>query len=230
MSGQTGDIYGLPPSRPDDYDAMRLDVIRRRWDEKAQRWDADLAGCDCHLNEDGAYQRFLEAADAVVTDRAEFCRRQLLVDLGCATGLVLAHFIDRFAEGLGVDISPRMLEMAARRRLPRTRLAVANGFELASQVSKAGAVLSRGILLSHYGPHWAPVLMQQVRRALIPGGFALLDFLNAAARDTYPVNPDNKAYYQAEQMESLGKEAGFQQVTILGEPQRRVLLMLAELS
>jgi SAM-dependent methyltransferase len=223
------EIYGMAPSRSEDYEAMRLDLIRPRWDEKADRWDSDLAARSFHLHEDGAYERFIEAADSIVASRAEFCRRQIVVDLGCATGLVLEHFIARFAEGVGIDISRRMLAVAARRRLPRSRLLEGNGFELCRHEPRAGAVLSRGILLSHYGPRWAAVLLEQVQMSLAAeGGFAVLDFLNAAARDRFPSNPDNKSYYHAEEIASLASQASFRSVRILGEPHRRVLLVLAE--
>ena len=224
------EVYGMEPSRPEDYDAARLEVIGRRWDQKAERWDADLADERFHLNEDGAYRRFLATADEIVARRAEFCRERLLVDLGCGTGLVLAHFLDRFSGGLGIDISRQMLAVAARRRLPSTRLVAANCFELARHVSGAGAVLSRGVLLSHYGPRWAPVLFDEIRRALVPdGGLALLDFLNATARDSYPSNPDNKTYYSSDQIQWLGQQAGFRRTCILGDSQRRVLLALLEM-
>jgi SAM-dependent methyltransferase len=219
----------MEPSRASDYEAARLDLIRARWDRKAERWDADLADDGFHLNADDAYQRFLDAAEAIVTERAEFCRQSLLVDLGCGTGLVLARFIGRFAQGVGMDLSRRMLDVAARRQLPRTRLIEGNCFELARHVSGAGAVFSRGILLSHYGDRWALRLLAQVRQVLVDdGGFALLDFLNAAARHRYPSNPENKTYFAAAHMEALAREAGFRQASVLGAPERRVLLLLAE--
>ena len=93
----------------------------------------------------------------------------------------------------------------------------------------AGAVFSRGILLSHYGDRWVGPLLGQVYEVLVPdGGFAILDFLNALARYDYPANPDNKTYYTGEQIQSHAKEAGFRRVSILGEPNRRVLMLLAE--
>jgi SAM-dependent methyltransferase len=229
MSRPPSDPYGLGLSRPEDYDALRLEVIRNRWDQKADRWDADLADEHFHLNEDDAYHRFLDAADSVVAERAEFCRRQCLVDLACGTGLVLAHFLDRFAGGVGVDISPKMLALAARRRLPHTQLVEASCFELAKHVAGAGAVLSRGILLSHYGPRWMPLLLEQVCQSLSSeGGFAILDFLNAATRCQYACHPENKTYFHPQQIEAAARRAGFRRVRILGEPQRRVLAALLE--
>jgi SAM-dependent methyltransferase len=223
------DVCGMPPSRPDDYDAARLDVIRARWDRKAERWDDDLADEGCHLNEDDAYSRFLLAGDETVAARHDYCRRHLLVDLGCGTGLVLAHFIDRFASGVGIDISEQMLVAARRRSLARAAFQEMNCLELSRHVSGAGAVFSRGVLLSHYGTRWARVLLQQVRESLLPdGGFALLDCLNAAARHRFACNPKNKTYYHAEELVVLAREAGFLRATILSEPERRVLLLLAE--
>ncbi|MGO9113533.1 MAG: class I SAM-dependent DNA methyltransferase [Thermoguttaceae bacterium] len=223
------DMYGMEPSRTEDYDAVRLPVIRQRWDQKADRWDADVADQCCHLNQDDSYRRFLDAADSIVAARESFCRDRLLVDLACGTGLVLAHFADRFNRALGVDISPRMLAAAAARQLPRVELLEASCFELAGRIAAAGAVLSRGILLSHYGHRWVVPLLGQVRDILSPdGGFAILDFLNALTRYDYPANPDNKTYYTAEQIRSQADEAGFCRSSILGEPNRRILLLLAE--
>jgi SAM-dependent methyltransferase len=219
--------YGIPPSRPEDYQAMRLDLVRNRWDQKAARWDADLADADCHLHEDGAYQRFVEVAEDIVGQRGGFCRQQLLVDLGCGTGLVLAHFLNRFAAGLGIDLSPRMIEIAQRRQLPNSHFVTGNGFELSTIVGRAGAVLSRGILVSHYGKQWAAVLFAQIRQVLTPGGFALLDFLNEAARQRYPSNPANKTYYLRDEIHELASTTGLR-AAILGDDERRVLLVHLE--
>jgi SAM-dependent methyltransferase len=209
---------------------MDLDRVRSRWDAKARRWDADLADEHCHLNEDGAYERFLDFAAAIVAERADFCRRHLLVDMGCGTAVVLARFIDQFAEGLGIDISHQMLAVAGNKHLPRCSLQEGNGFELGRFVPPggAGAVMSRGILLSHFGPQWAEVLCRQIHQALTGGGFALLDFLNADAREGFASNPDNKAYYSPSALQSLARQAGFSASRVLGEPAHRVRIVLLE--
>lgn len=228
MDRQSTDVYGLKPIRAADYGDMHFALIRRRWDAKAERWDRDLADPAFHLNEDDAYGRFLREASAAVAERAGWCRRRLVVDLACGTGLVLAHVIDAFAQGLGIDLSERMIEVARRRKLPRTRFRCGNAFALSRCVSGAGAVLSRGVLLSHYGRRWALRLLREVRRSLAEGGFALLDFLNVAGRDLYPDNPENKSYFHADAIEALGRQAGFREARVGGEPQRRVLTVLLE--
>jgi SAM-dependent methyltransferase len=225
----SSDAYGMPASPMEVYDALVIDEIRKRWDQKAERWDADLADQDCHLNQDDGYRRFIQAAEAVVSARQTFCGQQLLVDLACGTGQVLAHFLDRFERAVGVDISPRMLGVAAARRLPRTEFLETSCFEFACRIAPAGAVLSRGILLSHYGHRWALPLLRQVHDALVAeGGFAVLDFLNDLARYDYPANPKNKTYFTARQIQSLASEAGFRSSSILGQSNRRVLMLLAE--
>jgi SAM-dependent methyltransferase len=230
MAARADNPYGQDPSRPEDYREMDLTVVRPRWDAKARRWDADLADEHCHLNEDGAYDRFLTTGEAIVAERAEFCRRHLLVDLGCGTAAVLARFIGQFAEGLGIDISGQMLAVAGDKHLPRCSLQEGNGFELGRfvQPGAAGAVMSRGILLSHFGPQWAGLLCRQIHQALAPGGFALLDFLNADARQSFASNPDNKAYYSPPELEAIARQAGFGGGRILGEPAHRVLMLLLE--
>jgi SAM-dependent methyltransferase len=150
------------------------------------------------------------------------------VDLGCGTGLVLAHFIGQFSGGLGLDISPKMLAAAARRQLPGVSFQEGSAFELTRFADEAGAVLSRGVLLSHYGESWAPVLFEQVHRVLAPGGFALLDFLNAEARHLFTSNPENKTYFPPEAVALLGKQMGFRRSRIVGESMHRVRMVLLE--
>lgn len=229
VSDSPRDMYGLSPSEPGDYQAMRLDAIRQRWDHKARRWDADLADSACHLNEDDAYDRFLRAAEAAISARAELCRQQTIVDLGCGTGLVLARFADRFSSGVGVDLSPRMIEVAANRKIPNVRWLVGDCFELDRHFGQAavGAVLSRGVLLSHYGVGLVAPFLGQIRQVLGEKGFVMLDFLNAEARGLY-ASPENKTYFRSEEMLGLARAARLGRPQIVGEPERRVLVLLAE--
>jgi SAM-dependent methyltransferase len=229
MAVPAEDVYGLGPSDPESYQRLHLDQIRERWDRKASRWDADLEDPAFHLNEDDAYGRFLRAAAAVVQARRQFCASHGLLDLGCGTGLVLAHLLDRFAWGVGIDISERMLEVARSRNLPRARFVAGNCFEAASIVTGVGAAVSRGILLSHYGESWGRVLLEQLRSCVVAeGGFVLLDFLNAEARHLHPTAPPNKTYYSAGQVRRIGAGAGFGRCAILGDPGRRNLVALLE--
>ena len=221
------DVYGLPPSRREEYARMDVDAIRHRWDVKARRWDADLADPHCHLHVDEGYERFMDAAKQAIDAQKAFCRVHTLVDLGCGTGAVLDRFIGDFSDGVGVDISEKMLSAAESKAIPRSRWINGNAFELSKRISGAGAVLSRGILLSHYGDAWASTLLKEIFDSLAPGGFMLFDFLNEHARGDFVSNPENKSYFRGEELLVYVRNIGFCAERLLGESNRRVLFLFA---
>lgn len=209
------------------YAHRRLDAIAARWDARAASWDADLADPACHLNDDHAYQRFLQIVRRLISRRRAFCARHGVIDAGCGTGLVLAEVLPHFAWGLGLDLSPEMVRRARAKRLAGAKFKVADCFSCRSCPRRAGAVLSRGVLLSHYGRAHAAQFLTAARSALLPGGFLVADFLNAAARSAHRHAPGNKTWFRAAHIKSMALEAGFAQARILGAPSRRCLVLLA---
>ena len=105
---------------------------------------------------------------------------------------------------------------------------VGDCFELASLCPKAGAVLSRGVLLSHYGQEQGEALLRATREALAPRGFLIFDFLNESGRNMSSHAPENKSYFQGREVCAMARRAGFRGVRVLGEPKRRVRLLVAE--
>jgi SAM-dependent methyltransferase len=207
-----------------------LENIAARWNAKAEHWDRELRDPQCHLNEDEAYDYFLDQLIGVVRERPAFCAAHGIIDAGCATGLVLAKAISGFAWGIGVDISPRMIETAQAKQIPRATFVIGDCFSLCGICPAAGAVVSRGILLSHYGPARGAELLKSARSVLVEGGFILCDFLNLAGRTRSRHAPDNKAYFDSEEICTMAIKAGCHNVRTLGEPTRRVGLLLAEIS
>lgn len=199
-----------------------------RWDSKAAAWDHDLEDPQCHLNEDDAYARFLAQLAAVAGERREFCRQNGVIDAGCATGLVLVDILPLFAWGIGVDISPEMIRHAVAKRVTGARFLVGDCFDLGAHCPKAGAVVSRGVLLSHYGAGQGLALLRSAYACLVDAGFILWDFLNRAARSKHRHIADNKTYFDAEEVRALAQETGFRVARIYGEPERRVRLLYAE--
>jgi predicted TPR repeat methyltransferase len=217
--------------RPDQgsqplYKSRDLKAIAARWDAKASRWDRELAQPGCHLNEDEGYSVFLRHARQIVDQHQDFCSRHGVIDAGCGTGLVLAEVLPSFAWGLGVDISEKMIAAAEQKRLRNVRFLQGDCFQLGTISSKAGAVFSRGVLLSHYGPDQGELLLKAAKSALMPGGFVMFDFLNAAARGRHVHEPENKAYYDDKSILLLAQRAGLVGAKTLGEPARRVRLLL----
>ncbi len=210
------------------YAQRRLKAIATRWDARAGPWDRALTDPACHLNEDDAYGRFLRLARRVIAQRGKFCANHGVIDAGCGTGLVLAEVISNFAWGIGIDVSPKMIRAARAKQVSKTKFVVGDCFDLPSLCPKAGGVLSRGVLLSHYGRRQGLAILRAVRSTLVPGGFLLFDFLNEAARTRFRHAPGNKTWFAGEEIESMALRAGFSTATTLGKPNRRALLVLAE--
>jgi SAM-dependent methyltransferase len=216
------------PSPKEVYEQRRLDVIAARWNAKAADWDHNLEDPACHLNEDQAYERFLDQVVSIIQERHEFCADQGVIDAGCATGLVLARIIARFAWGVGVDISPEMIQTAQAKQIPKARFLVGDCFNLAKSCPNAGAIVSRGVLLSHYGPQQGELLLKSAHDCLVERGFVFLDFLNKAGRDNYRHVPENKSYFEGEEVCTMAFRAGFRTAKVYAEQERRVRMILAE--
>jgi SAM-dependent methyltransferase len=212
------------------YEKRALHEIAARWDARAATWDSSLQEPDCHLNEDEAYSRFLDEVHAVLKQRRQFCATGGVIDVGCGTGLVLADVVSWFAWGIGVDISSKMIQVARRKRIPHARFLVADAFELSRNCPAAAAILSRGVLLSHYGHKQGSALLKALRAALVPKGVLILDFLNRAARGRHCHGPETKAYFEGDEVCEMARQAGFCSAKIAGGVERRVLLLIAEVN
>ena len=224
MRGKAAEL----PDSGDLYTRRRSQEIAARWDARADSWDQALEDPACHLNEDDAYGRFLRVVQRRMAQRRAFCGAHGIIDLGCGTGLVLAKVVACFAWGIGVDLSRQMIRVARAKSLPNTTFVVGDGFELPELCPKAGAVLSRGVLLSHYGAEQGQAILDAARAVLVPGGFLACDFLNAAARNQHAHAPENKTWFTPREIQALARRAGFSKVSCSGSSNRRVLILLAQ--
>ena len=210
------------------YARRNLKAIAARWDARANFWDEALHDPHFHLNEDDAYRRFIRSAKRIISHRRRFCKKHGVIDAGCGTGLVLEEIVADFAWGIGVDISPRMIRSARVKRIPHAKFLAGDCFELASLCPKAGAVVSRGVLLSHYGRQQSPAILAAIRASIVPKGFALVDFLNETGRSRHIHAPENKTWFNRQEIRLAARNAGFSSIKILGHSDRRVLRLLAE--
>ena len=209
------------------YARRSLAAIAARWDAKADVWDEQLLDADCHLNEDEAYERFLQVARDQVCQRRDFCARTGVIDAGCGTGLVLRQVMGSFDWGIGVDISAKMVRAARRKRMKNARFVVGDCFQLPELVPPAGAILSRGVLLSHYGLKHGRALLRAARQALAPGGFLLFDFLNAQGQASSAHAAKHKRWFQAGEVRAMARDAGLARIRVLGARHLRVRILLA---
>jgi predicted TPR repeat methyltransferase len=210
------------------YGRRQLSAIAARWDDKAATWDQELAAPSCHLNEDEAYPRFVRETLRLIGERKDFCARNGVMDAGCGTGLVLCEIISFFAWGIGVDISSEMIARAKAKRIPRATFMIRDCFEISTMCPQVGAVISRGVLLSHYGAGAGEALLKAAYDALVPGGLVVFDFLNEAGRAKAIHVAENKQYFTRTVVKAMAQHAGFDRVCIVGQDDRRVLLVSGE--
>ncbi|WP_431961273.1 class I SAM-dependent methyltransferase [Actinacidiphila sp. bgisy160] len=95
-----------------------------------------------------------------------------LADLGCGPGYVTAHLAGLGVPAYGVDLSPRMVEVA-RRAHPHLRFTVGSMTALDIGDGELGAVLAY-YSTHHTPPELLPVVFAEFRRVLAPGGHLML--------------------------------------------------------
>lgn len=183
------------------YSDRDIEAIRSRWDARAASWDECVADPAAPYNEGGDYERFLRFAREVIARRKR--PAAFALDLGCGTGLVTAAIAPHSRRIVGVDLSPKMIAVAREKSIVRARFIEGDVFSLPFANNTTDLVVSRGVLLSHYGPAHAGVLLAEIRRILAPEGSAVLDYFNAEATEVVAPIPRDKAAYTGAEMLAL---------------------------
>jgi demethylmenaquinone methyltransferase/2-methoxy-6-polyprenyl-1,4-benzoquinol methylase len=104
---------------------------------------------------------------------------QRVLDVGCGTGALALRMARRGARVKAIDVSPEMLELAARRareagladRVAWVEMGVA---ELDGEPAGSFEVVTSGLCLSELGDDEIAYTLRQARRLLVPGGLLLL--------------------------------------------------------
>jgi ArsR family transcriptional regulator len=201
-----------------------MDHIRARWDARAVHWDAETADPQSHLHLDNGYSRFLRFA-ATCLDEFHTPATPVILDLGCGTGLVTAEFASAAERVIGVDISPEMVRHARQKRIAHSSFVVADAFSLPFSDSAFDVVLSRGVLLSHYGEIHAETLLREIARVVVRGGIGIFDYLNASGATLFPHMAVEKTFFEKNQIRSLAAATGFTVRHLDGGPASRVHLV-----
>jgi SAM-dependent methyltransferase len=147
-----------------DYDpAAHRNETRGAYDRLAPVWSA--------TTDDGPYNGGLErpALRGLVPRPLA---GQVVLDAGCGSGTQCEWLLAEGAEPIGVDLSPRMVDEAARRCQGRGRFLVADLAEpLPLEPDSCDGVMSSLVL--HYLRDWA-VPLRSFATVLRPGGWAVL--------------------------------------------------------
>ncbi|WET79602.1 class I SAM-dependent methyltransferase [Amycolatopsis sp. QT-25] len=97
-----------------------------------------------------------------------------VVDVGCGPGHVTAHLASLGLDVTGVDLSPKMIEIA-RRRHPELRFFVGSMTALDLPDGELGGLVAWWSIF-HLPPEVLPAVFTEFRRVLAPGGRVLLGF------------------------------------------------------
>ncbi|MFJ5732639.1 class I SAM-dependent methyltransferase [Streptomyces paradoxus] len=95
-----------------------------------------------------------------------------VADLGCGPGKVTAHLAALGVPAFGVDVSPRMIELA-RAAYPELRFSVGSMTALDITDGELGGILAY-YATHHTPPQWLPTVFSEFHRTLAPGGRLML--------------------------------------------------------
>ena len=142
-----------------------------------------------------------------------------VAELGCGPGHVTAHLRDLGLNAFGVDLSPRMIELA-RAAYPDLRFEVGSMHALDLPDGELGGILSWYSVI-HTPPRELPPYFAEFRRVLAPCGLLLLGFFESGGD---PVTEfDHKAApaycWPIDDLAELAREADFREIgRMLREP------------
>ena len=205
-----GSTYdGQPKTDAARYLSHDWAYISNRWDNRASRWDADLSDADSHLNRDGSYMRFFTILDSIV-GKCKDTPSKTFIEIGCGTGVVLERYATRFKSLYGVDISRNMLAEAKKKKIPGALFVCDNAIEFLSRDITADFIVSRGILMSHFGKNNSRLFLKIAFDRLKPEGCVFLDMLNSDAKKI----PYGKVAYSNFEIFFMAKNVGFKVVNV----------------
>ncbi|MEU8098095.1 class I SAM-dependent methyltransferase [Streptomyces rubiginosohelvolus] len=155
----------MNPTALDEYAGAHLDAIRQSYDIVA----ADYAR---FVKDPGALDPVSRAVLSAFAESVTSSGLGPTADVGCGPGKVTAYLTGLGVSAFGIDLSPKMIELA-RAAHPDLRFDIGPMSALAAGDSELGGVLAF-YSTHHLPPAELPQVYGEFHRALAPGGYLLL--------------------------------------------------------
>ncbi len=166
-----GSIRAERAAQAEDY----FDQIAEQWESMRGRHVADA---DVEARLTTIVGNHLSRSTATVPTAARR-RPRLLLDIGTGTGRILELLADRFDEGIGIDLSTNMLNLARTRLTERelSNCSVRQGNIYALDIGDEGRSLVADVAVLHHVLHFLDdpaAALRQTAFTLAPGGLVII--------------------------------------------------------
>lgn len=145
-----------------------------------------------------------------------------LIDTACGSGHMLSMYHERFDQNRrlkGVDLSPRMVAIAADRLGRSARIDVGDMREIPGTEAESAVAIVNFFALHHLDPEGAGEALQEWHRVLRPGGELLLATWEGSGVIDYGDTSAIKALrYRSDELKLWVTEAGFEVTRCVVEP------------
>ena len=149
-------------------------------------------------------------------------RPGLVVDTSCGSGHMLAMYHERFDQSrrlMGLDLSPRMVAIAAERLGRNARIVVGDMREIPGVETDTAVAILNYFALHHLDPKGAGEALKEWHRVLRPGGEIFLATWEGSGVIDYGDASDIIALrYRSDELEQWVREAGFEVTRCVVEP------------
>jgi len=145
-----------------------------------------------------------------------------VLDTACGSGHMLSMYHQRFDQThplLGVDLSPRMVSIAAEKLGPKAQVTVGDMRDLAPVGSGSSSAVLNFFALHHLDVEGAKLAFREWHRVLTPGGQLVVATWEGRGAIDYGDASDIVALrYSSDELAAWGQEAGFSITRCVVEP------------